>query len=66
METTTQKSERQQAIDSVLNSSKKPEKKLQNLEPIQQWDAVAYNMIKEELAPKGFKEIERGAWKGNV
>lgn len=29
-------------------------------------DAVAYNMIKQELAPKGFTEIRTGAWKGKV
>jgi hypothetical protein len=34
--------------------------------PIDQWDAVAFRMIRQELAPKGYSEIKRGPWRGKV
>lgn len=34
--------------------------------PVQQWDALAIQLIVGELAPKGFKEIKRGPFKGTV
>ncbi len=36
------------------------------LSPIEQWDQVAFTLIRNELAPKGFSEIKRGPWRGKV
>lgn len=44
-----------------------PKKKLsEQLTPIQQWDAVAFRLVKGELAPNGFSEIKTGPWKGKI
>lgn len=34
--------------------------------PVEQWDQVAFKLILQELAPKGFSEIKRGPWRGKV
>lgn len=38
----------------------------QEVRPIDQWDAVAFRLIRQELAPKGYSEIKRGPWRGKV
>lgn len=34
--------------------------------PVEQWDQLAFALIKQELAPKGFSEVKRGPYKGSV
>lgn len=34
--------------------------------PVEQWDQLAFQLIRQELAPKGFSEIKRGPWRGKV
>lgn len=34
--------------------------------PVEQWDQVAFKLIHQELAPKGYSEIKRGPWRGKV
>lgn len=36
------------------------------ISPIEQWDQVAFRLIQQELAPKGYSQIARGPWKGKV
>lgn len=56
-------SEKAKAIQDTFN----PKKKLsEHLTATQAWDAVAFRLMKGELAPKGFVEIKSGGWKGKV
>lgn len=32
----------------------------------EQWDVLAYKLIQQTLAPKGYKEIKQGAYRGTV
>lgn len=34
--------------------------------PAEQWDQIAFKLIKDELAPKGYSEIKRGPYRGRV
>lgn len=33
--------------------------------PIEQWDQLAYTLMYQELAPKGFKKFTSGHWRGS-
>jgi hypothetical protein len=41
-----------------------PEKQKENLVPSQQWDHLAFEIVSQTLAPKGFKKITNGAHRG--
>jgi hypothetical protein len=48
-----------------------PEKQKENLvkkeySPSEQWDHLAFSVVINELAPKGFKEVKQGAYRGSV
>lgn len=34
------------------------------ISPILQWDQVAFKLIQDVLAPKGYKQIHSGKWRG--
>lgn len=35
-----------------------------DLAAVEQWDMVAFKLIQDILAPKGFKEVKNGTWRG--
>lgn len=44
----------------------KTQENTKEISAIEQWDAVAFKLIQQELAPKGYSEIKRGLWRGKV
>lgn len=44
----------------------KTQENTKEISAIEQWDAVAFKLIQQELAPKGYSEIKRGPWRGKV
>ena len=34
------------------------------ISPVEQWDQVAFKLIQDTLAPKGYKQITNGRWRG--
>lgn len=49
----------------AINQVTKP-KEVSEMSGPEQWDALAFKLIQQELAPKGYSEIKRGAYKGTV
>lgn len=47
-----------------LEASRENKKNI--LSPAEQWNQLAFEVIRRELAPKGFSEIKRGPWRGKV
>lgn len=45
-------------------SEQKPTERVKD--PIKDWDQVAAQLIRKELAPKGFSEIKHGPYRGKV
>lgn len=55
------------APEDQIKFGPQPEKHKENLAlPAVEWDQLAFQLIKKELAPKGFSEIKRGPWRGKV
>lgn len=53
-------------LDRANVKAESKEKQSPEVSPADQWDQVAFKLIKDELAPKGFSEIKRGVWRGKV
>jgi hypothetical protein len=52
-----------------LEASRENKKEILNkreFTPAEQWDQLAFTLIRQELAPKGYSEIKRGPWRGKV
>lgn len=47
----------------TLGASRENKKEIS---PADQWDVLAFKLINDELAPKGYSEIKRGPWRGKV
>lgn len=52
-------------METTIKEQKK-EVNQRELTKIEEWDHVAFDLIRRELVPKGFKEIKSGNYKGNV
>jgi hypothetical protein len=42
------------------------QKEVADMSPSDQWDQLAFKLIQQELAPKGYSEIKRGPYRGTV
>jgi hypothetical protein len=54
----------QPEIDIKHVQNGKPEAGIRQATAIEQWDHVAFKLVGDILAPKGFKEVKNGSWRG--
>lgn len=52
------------ATNTQIKIGDPPGKQKENLAPIEQWDQLAFTLMFQQLAPKGFKKFQNGHWKG--
>jgi hypothetical protein len=46
----------------IIEETLKPKKK--EFSPVEQWDQLAFSVVYNELAPKGFKKVNHGHYRG--
>lgn len=50
----------------ITGGAEPAEKPAREFSHLEQWDQLAFQLIHQELAPKGFSEIKRGPYRGTV